>query len=109
MDRKRSINNMWLKQFKFQNCKFYTIDLKLRERITILSGNDDYGKTYLFNSIAKYARQNPHENILCIDYIIIGYEEEIINKLKGMINGLVVINQANKVLKHRGLQGLLYK
>lgn len=95
--------NPWTKHIVLKNNKFNTIDIKLRERITILSGNTASGKTYIFNEVAKYIRQNPKENILCVGLANIGYEHGIIEKIKQMNNGLIIVDQANEVLKNTEL------
>lgn len=97
------IKNRWHNHIILNDNNFSIIDLNLKERITILSGDSASGKTYIFNSIKRYVRQNNTNNILCINLDTINYADAIIEKIKSIKNGLIIVDEANKVLKNKEL------
>ena len=103
------IKNKWSNHIVLNNNNFNIIDLELKERITILSGNSASEKTYIFNSIKKYVKQNNDNNIVCINSDSIHYANAIIERLKTIKNGLIIIDQANEVLKNKELTEFIRK
>lgn len=97
------IKNKWNNHIILNNNNFNIIDLDLKERITVLSGNSASGKTYIFNLLKKYAKQNDDSNIVCINSDTVYYVNAIIEKLKTTKKGLIIIDQANEVLKNKDL------
>lgn len=90
------------RQLKFEYMDYWNVNIELRDRITELSGDTATGKTFIYNLIDDYAKENDIQNIKCLDkdfYTKLGVEA-FLEMLKTYKNSIVVIDQANSILRY---------
>lgn len=75
----------------------YKIDLKLRDRVTVINGESGSGKSFLYQLISRVPNL---DNVLCINYESIRVKANyygILNTLREIKNSIVIIDQADDI------------
>ena len=74
------------------------VELNLKSRVTILSGDSGTGKSYLYNTVKNFSVENDMgDNILCID--IGNYQLVGLSDLRNRKNSIIFIDQADDILE----------
>lgn len=99
---KRKIGVFMPKELKFEYMNYWNVDICLRDRITELSGDTATGKSFIYSVIEHYTGENKIQDIKCLDKSFYSKldKNEILNKLKTYKNSIVVIDQANSILRY---------
>lgn len=89
-----------MKEVKFVYMDFINVDIKLRQRITVLNGNSSTGKSYLYNIIKEYVQEKKIKNILCLDVNNASGDnaQYTLNKLEKIKNGIIIMDYADNLL-----------
>lgn len=91
-----------MKTIKFKGIQF-SVDIELKQSMTIIEGNAATGKTLLYNTIYKQLAFNKNSDFICIDYndIIKLNDVYIADKIDKANNKIIIIDNANNVLKSK--------
>lgn len=94
------------KQLKFSYMNYWNVDIKLRDRITELSGDTATGKTLIYSIIEDYVKENNIKDIKCLDKDFCSKlgVNAVLDILKTYKDSVVVIDQANAVLRNDGIE-----
>lgn len=89
------------KEIKFNYMGYWNVDICLRSRITELSGDTASGKSFIYNVIEDYVKENGVQDVKCLDQRFFSKldKDEILSKLKTYKNSVVIIDQANSILR----------
>lgn len=89
-----------MKQIKLQTLQ-YNVDITLKGWLTILCGESATGKSFIYNTINNYKFINNTCDYVCIDVDNIKNKEymSVINLLKNTKDGIIIIDQANHILR----------
>ena len=89
-----------MKDLNFVYMDYVNVNLKLKNRRTVLNGDSATGKSYLYNIIEQYAMEEKRKDIVCIDIDNFDADkpENSIDKIKKVKNGIVAIDQADDIL-----------
>lgn len=87
-----------MKNIEFRYLDAIDVDIKLRQKITVLGGNSATGKTYIFNIIKAYSTEEEINNILCLNINDFG-AGNMLQRIKEVSNGIILIDQADDTLK----------
>lgn len=95
-----------------KNIKFtvhpYSIDINLRKRITEVCGDSATGKSFIYELFNSYKVLNKDTGFLCLDANNIN-EANILDKLKSIENGVIVIDFANHILNYKNIASFIRK
>lgn len=85
------------------------VSLELKRELTVLSGDNGTGKTFLFNVVRDWAFENDRDDIICLSYPIYntGEVEGVVQKLKDTHGNLVLVDNADDMRQYKDLIDLI--
>ena len=94
-----------LKRLQFIYMDFIDVNIELRQRKTVINGNNGTGKSYLYNVIEQYAQEEKRNDILClnVDNTDINDIDHTIERIQKIKDGIIIIDQADDILSNRKL------
>lgn len=94
-----------MKELKFTYMDYIDVTLKLKNKKTVLNGNSATGKSYLYSIIEQYKQEEKRKDIICLDVNNVDIDDtsNVIEKIKKLDDGIVVIDQADDILTDKNL------